>query len=118
MNYENINIRKAKNNDIEEIAIIKVDGWKAAYDGLIDSEILDTMDINKEIDSYTNHYSLDNVFVAESNVTLLRSSFKAGRTPRLSPTALVATTPEPPKPFGALPPTASRICTEVSLPKA
>lgn len=71
MNYENIIIRKAETNDIEEIVNIKVDGWKTAYDGLIDSEILDTMDINKEIDSYTNHYSLDNVFVAESSGEIL-----------------------------------------------
>lgn len=71
MQYENIIMRKAETNDIEEIANIKVDGWKTAYDGLIDSEILDAMDINMEIDSYANHYSLDNVFVAESNDEIL-----------------------------------------------
>ena len=71
MNYENIIIRKANNGDIDEIANIKVNGWKTAYDGMIDKDILDSMDINKEIDSYTNHYSLDNVFVAESNGEVL-----------------------------------------------
>ncbi len=71
MQYENIIIRKANQSDIEQIAAIKIKGWKTAYEDMIDKEILDNMDIKKEIENYTNRYSLDNVFVADNNGEIL-----------------------------------------------
>ena len=71
MQYDNIIIRNAKMEDIESIARIKVDGWKTTYAGIIDNEILDSMSVDTEINSYTNKYSLDNIFVVESNNQVL-----------------------------------------------
>ena len=38
MQYENIIIRKANQSDIEQIADIKIKGWKTAYEDMIDKE--------------------------------------------------------------------------------
>ena len=46
----NIKIRKAEIADAEKIAKIKIEGWQTAYRGIIDSEFLDNMDINTEIE--------------------------------------------------------------------
>ncbi len=71
MNENNLIVRKALSNDINQIVNIKVDGWKCAYEDIIDKDILDNIDVNKEIYNYTNKYSLDNVFVVESNNQIL-----------------------------------------------
>ena len=64
MNFENVIIRKALKEDIEKIANIKINGWKTAYINIVDKETLDNLDVNKEIDEYYNHYSLNDIFVA------------------------------------------------------
>ena len=66
MQYENIIIRNASKADIRQIAAIKINGWKTAYLDIIDNEYLDSIDIDKEVEKYSN-YSLDNIFVAELN---------------------------------------------------
>lgn len=45
-----IKIRKAEIADAEKIAKIKIEGWQTAYREIIDSEFLDNMDINTEIE--------------------------------------------------------------------
>ena len=66
MQYENIKIRSTNKTDIKQIAAIKINGWKTAYLDIIDNEYLDSIDIDKEVEKYSN-YSLDNIFVAELN---------------------------------------------------
>jgi len=62
---EGIYIRKAKPTDIEQIASLKVSGWKNTYANIIDKDYLDQMKVSDEIQKYNNQYSLDTVFVAE-----------------------------------------------------
>ena len=65
MNLDGLIIRNATKNDIEQIARIKIDGWKNAYNGIVDNSYLDNMSINEQIEKYNNRYSLKDVFVAE-----------------------------------------------------
>ena len=71
MNLDNINIRNACRDDLEQIVNIKINGWKSAYIDIIDSSILNNLSIDKEMDSYINKYSLNDVFVAELNGEIL-----------------------------------------------
>lgn len=64
MNIDNIIIRNATVDDIEQIVTIKVNGWKNAYDGIVDSSYLNTMSLDEQISKYKN-YSLKDIFVAE-----------------------------------------------------
>lgn len=64
---DKIIIRKASTADIVQIATIKVTGWKKAYTDIIDNDYLNNMVVDKEIISYNNKYSLNDVFVAELN---------------------------------------------------
>lgn len=48
-------IRKAKLNDIESIAIIKVMGWQIAYRGIVDDEYLNSMSISEQIEILKKH---------------------------------------------------------------
>lgn len=61
-----IQIRKAKFNDIDAIAKIKVIGWQSAYQGIINEEYLASMSVDKQIEVIKN-YSLDTIFVAEND---------------------------------------------------
>ena len=60
-------IRNAKENDIDQIATIKVNGWKSAYNDIVDNEYLNNMSVDKEVDSYNNKYSLNDIYVAVLN---------------------------------------------------
>lgn len=71
MDLDNLNIRKANSNDIYQIVNIKVNGWQSAYVDILDSSILNNMSIDKEITSYINKYSLNDVLVAELNGEIL-----------------------------------------------
>lgn len=64
-------IRKAKLNDIESIAIIKVMGWQSAYRGIVDDEYLNSMSISEQIEILKKTYSLENIFVAEKDNEIL-----------------------------------------------
>lgn len=46
----NIIIRKARTEDAEAIANIKISGWQTAYKGIIEDDFLDNMNINEEIE--------------------------------------------------------------------
>ncbi len=72
MNYDNINIRKANKSDIEQIATIKVEGWRQAYEDIVNKDYLENMSVSNEMQKYIdNYYSLDNVFVAEQDNEIL-----------------------------------------------
>ena len=65
---QNITIRNATIKDIEEIADIKIEGWKTAYRGIIDDNFLDNMDREKEIEKRKNNIDNGvNIIVAELN---------------------------------------------------
>lgn len=67
MNYNDIMIRQAKTEDIHAIAKIKTDGWKNAYQGIVDDAYLNAISSSEQIYKYENVYSLELVFVAERN---------------------------------------------------
>ena len=71
MELDNLVIRNASSEDIEQIVNIKIDGWQSAYIDIIDSNILNNMSKDKEMNSYINKYSLSDVFVAELNGVIL-----------------------------------------------
>ena len=48
-------IRKARNEDAEAIANIKISGWRTAYKGIIEDDFLDNMNINEEIEKRKNN---------------------------------------------------------------
>ena len=63
---ENIIIRRARVEDAEKIANIKVDGWKTAYKGIIDDDFLKSMDVKKEAERRRNIIENGaNIIVAE-----------------------------------------------------
>ena len=64
MNLEELVIRNATKDDISKIVDIKVRGWKNAYEDIISEDILNNMSVEKETFSYTNKYSLSDIFVA------------------------------------------------------
>ena len=71
MNLDNLIIRNATKDDIAQIADIKINGWKNAYIGIVDEAILNDMSVDKEIYSYNNKYSLNDIFIAEIDGEIL-----------------------------------------------
>lgn len=71
MESKSIKIRKARQSDIEAIAEIKVMGWKTAYRGIIDDEYLNSMSLSDQADNFKNSYSLETIFVAETENEIL-----------------------------------------------
>ena len=67
MNLDNLNIRNATKDDVDQVISIKVNGWQSAYTDIIDNDVLNNMSEDKERNAYANKYSLDDVFVAEIN---------------------------------------------------
>ena len=70
MQLNNFKIRNASLNDIESIAMIKVEGWQSAYKEIIDDEYLDSMSVDEQMEVIKN-YSLDTIFVAEKGDEIL-----------------------------------------------
>ena len=64
---DKIIIRKAKSEDIEEIANIKVRCWQTAYRNIIADEYLNNMDIECTIEKNKRIFEQHNIIVAESN---------------------------------------------------
>ena len=64
---DKIIIRKAKSEDIEEIANIKVRCWQTAYRNIIADEYLDNMNIEYTIEKNKRIFEQHNIIVAESN---------------------------------------------------
>ncbi len=67
MNLDNLIIRIATKDDIDQIVNIKINGWKTAYIDIVDATILNDMSVDKEVYSYNNKYSLNDIFVSEIN---------------------------------------------------
>lgn len=45
-------IRKATQDDIQSIAVLHIEGWKAAYGGLVDQGYLDALSVEKRIEDW------------------------------------------------------------------
>ena len=61
-----IKIRQAKLEDLKSIAEIKVVGWQSSYRGIVADEYLNSMFVSNQIHKLKNSYSIENIFVAES----------------------------------------------------
>ena len=64
---ENIIIRNVAEKDIPSVADIQVNGWKTAYKGIIDDDILNVMNRNERIAKRKNDYKENGFIVAELN---------------------------------------------------
>ncbi len=58
--------RFAQESDIESIAKIKVEGWQAAYRGIVDDEYLDALSVEKQ-SALLMKYPLSSFIVAETD---------------------------------------------------
>lgn len=70
---DNYIIRKNELNDQEQMAHIKIDGWKNAYDQIIASQYLNSLDYETQTKRYISSFDeyKDLVFVAERNNEIL-----------------------------------------------
>lgn len=64
---ENIIIRNITENDIPSVTDIKINGWKAAYKGLIDDSVLNSMNRDEMIEMRKKDYKDNRFIVAELN---------------------------------------------------
>lgn len=64
---ENIVIRDITENDIPSVTDIKINGWKAAYKGLIDDSVLKFMDRDEMIEQRKKDYKDNRFIVAQLN---------------------------------------------------
>lgn len=64
---EDIIIRNIEEKDIPEVVDIQIDGWKSAYKGIVDDNILNSMDRNERIEKRRNDYKENSFIVAELN---------------------------------------------------
>lgn len=64
---ENIMIRNIEEKDIPSVVDIKIDGWKSAYKGIVDDNILKSMNRNEKIAKIKNDYKENGFIVAELN---------------------------------------------------
>lgn len=46
---ENVIIRNVEEKDISSVVDIQIEGWKSAYKGIINDNVLNSMDRNKRI---------------------------------------------------------------------
>lgn len=69
-----VNIRKAILSDVGEIVNIKINGWKIAYENILDSSFLDSMDYDKNYEKFVNEIenntSKEN-YVIEENSSII-----------------------------------------------
>ena len=64
---ENIIIRNIEEKDIPNVVDIQIDGWKSAYKGIVDDNILKSMNRNERIAKRKNDYKENGFIVAELN---------------------------------------------------
>ena len=64
---ENIIIRNIEEKDIPSVVDIQIDGWKSAYKGIVDNNILNSMNRNERIEKRKNDYKQNGFIVAELN---------------------------------------------------
>ncbi len=53
---ENIIIRNIEEKDIPNVVDIQIDGWKSAYKGIIDDNVLNSMNRDERIKKRSNDY--------------------------------------------------------------
>ena len=64
---EDIIIRNIEEKDIPDVVDIKINGWKSAYKGIVDDNILNSMNRNERIAKRKNDYKENGFIVAELN---------------------------------------------------
>jgi ribosomal protein S18 acetylase RimI-like enzyme len=64
---ENIIIRNVKKEDLWAVSSIAVEGWKSAYRGIIDDELLDSLKIEDNYNKRLKDYKENGFIVAEIN---------------------------------------------------
>ena len=62
---ENIIIRNIEEKDIPSVVDIQIDGWKSAYKGIVDDNVLNSMNRNERIKKRSNDYKENGFIVAE-----------------------------------------------------
>ena len=62
-----IKVRDVKKEDLRSVAEIGVNGWKAAYRGIIDDEYLDNLSIEENYQKTLKNYTENGFIVAELN---------------------------------------------------
>lgn len=68
---ENIVIRNIKEEDIPTIADIIINSSKTAYKGIIDDNVLNSMDKQKKIEKLRKDYKQDRYIVPEINENIV-----------------------------------------------
>lgn len=71
MELNKITFRQAIKEDVLFVAKIKVDGWKNAYQEIIDKAYLDKMSIDDEVEKINKKYNLKDIYVAEFNEEII-----------------------------------------------
>lgn len=64
---ENIIIRNVNEKDIPSVVDIQISGWKTAYKGIIDNNVLNSMDRDERIEKRRKDYKDNSFIVAELN---------------------------------------------------
>ncbi len=64
---ENLIVRNIEEKDIPSVVDIQIDGWKSAYKGIVDNNILNSMNRNERIEKRKNDYKQNGFIVAELN---------------------------------------------------
>ena len=64
---ENVIIRNIEEKDIPNVVDIQIDGWKSAYKGIVDDNVLNSMNRNQRIEKRKNDYKENGFIVAELN---------------------------------------------------
>ena len=64
---ENLIVRNIEEKDIPSVVDIQIDGWKSAYKGIVDDNILNSMNRNERIEKRRNDYKQNGFIVAELN---------------------------------------------------
>lgn len=64
---EDIIIRNIEEKDIPDVVDIQINGWKSAYKGIFDDNILNSMNRNERIEKRRNDYKENGFIVAELN---------------------------------------------------
>lgn len=64
---ENVIIRNIEEKDIPSVVDIQINGWKSAYNRIIDDNVLNSMNRNERIEKRKNDYKENGFIVAELN---------------------------------------------------
>lgn len=64
---ENIIIRNIEKRDIPSVIDIQIAGWKSEYKGIVDNNILNSMNRDERIKKISNNYKENGFIVAQIN---------------------------------------------------